>query len=302
MSDLVSKQAEAMEKQNRISAMNTAVNAHNAVQLRAVARAAQESAQSNKAIEQNTRAMMHSNSEIARNTSQMVEISKRMESAQLKSAGLLESVDFGVRNLEQSTKDVNIKLERLIDAGERKELKDDLQRETDNWRYERDRLEEQIVKEEKEHEQSLKDLLHQFSRRLQLISELEMTNLEFYFFTKQMLETVQDIPADLLKEIQDKQFRDQVEDELRIATNKFYDCMHEQDRSDLAAIEDIERTDENEKASKLLASLEKKLDRLSTLRDLQSKMMKFASGRMDRKAFRDFEVMCVNVEKELQKR
>ena len=84
--------------------------------------------------------------------------------------------------------------------------------------------------------------------------------------------------------------------------SKYYDGMNEQDRSDLAAIEEIERTDENEKASKLLASLEKKLDRLSKLRDLHSTMMGFGSGRMDRKSYRDFEAMCVDVEKELQKR
>ena len=190
------KQEKAMATQNRYAAMNLMVNAHNAVQLRAVARAAEESARSNQEIAQNTRAMMHSNSEIARNTSEMVETGKRMEAAQLKQAALLESVDFGVRNLEQNTKDANIKLERLIDAGERRELKEDQQREKDNWRYERDRLEKEIEKQEREYEQSLKALLHQFSRRLQLISELEMTNLEFYFFTKQMLETVTNISAD----------------------------------------------------------------------------------------------------------
>ena len=300
MSNELTEKKEPREA-SKAEKLNVAINMHNAVQLRAVAAAAKESARSNKAIEQNTRAVMHSNREIAQNTNQMVEIGKKMEAAQSKSVALLDSVDLGVRNLEQTTKNINNQLKEANDIARQNFLQTKLANEREEWRDERDRLEKSVAAEKEAYEQSLRDLLYNFSRRLELISNLEMTNLEFYFFTKQMLETVEHISADLLKSIGDKQFRGQVEDDLRNATNKFYDGMDEQDRSDLAAIEEIERTDENEKATKLLASLEKKLDRVTKLRDLQFKMRGFASGRMDKKAFRDFEDMCVDFEKELQK-
>ena len=240
---------------------NLIVAAYAAKQARATALAAAESARSNRAIEQNTRAMMQSNQAIAQNTSQMVEIGKKMELAQANAAKLLESVDFGVRNLEQITKDTNDKLKRSNDIAEQNLLQNTLANERAEWRDQRDRLEKQIEEEERAYEQSLKDILHRFSRRVQLLGESGMTRLELYFFTKQMLETVEGISADLLKDITDKQYRDEVEDQLREAISSFYEEMDEQDLSDLSVVAQIEKTDENEKASKLLDSLQKKLDR-----------------------------------------
>ena len=249
-----------------------------------------------------TTEIAQSNQALVQNTNELLEIGKRMERSQANASRLFESIDFGIRNLEISAKETEKQAERATQLQEKMYLQQAFTVKRDKWRDERDQLEKQIAQEERAYEQNLKDLLHRFSRRLQLLSDSEMTTLELFFYTKQMLHTVEGIPADHLKDISDKKYRDEVEDELKLATTGYYAELNEQDISDLAMITEIERVDENQKASKLLALIEKKLGRFSKLNDLQLKVMKFESDGISEADFLEFEGLCAELEKDLLKR
>jgi hypothetical protein len=203
--------------------------------------------------------------------------SQHLVQAQRRANTYLDSIDLGIRNLEQSAVETNALLAKSNDISEQNLLQSRLAREREEWRDQRNELRLKLEKEEKEVEQSIKNMLHHFDRRVQLLPEAGMTNLEIYFFAQQMLDTVKEISPDILKDISDKKYRDQVEDTLRSTIDGVKASFSDQDSADLSSIVDIERVDENAQSIEFLDAIEKSLSVIDEVAAMKKKLSRYKS-------------------------
>lgn len=209
---------------------------------------------------------------IAKNTAESLAVNKQMLQAQAQTNRILDSIDYGVRNLEQSAIDINKKLAISNDFQEKQLLQQKLESDRVEWRDQRDQLEKQIEREIQETEQGIKNLLHCFDRRVQLLTEIAMSSLELYFFVDQMLQTTREISPNLLKDVSDKKYRDEVEDVLKVKCVELRDTFTDQDEADLKAIIEIEREDENADAAKFLKKIKGQLAFVQAFEALRQKL------------------------------
>ena len=213
----------------------------------------------------------------ARQTAQMNEklgsltdSSLRIEGHLHRSNSLLQTMNRGIEGIERQIQESNKQLQRTADASEKQLIHSQIESQKNDLRYEQEQREKAEQKAAQETEQNLKDILHQFNRRTQLLNEGSFTQLEKFFFLGQLKETVAAISGELLSQISDKQYRDETEDLVRNTLKEVEASLDSSDREDLKRIEDIEAIDENRVAENLLSQLENDLFFITELDDIQS--------------------------------
>lgn len=223
------------------------------------------------------RSMAADSADMKKSLRDISETARNLEESQNRANGYLYSIDMGVRNLEQSALEANLLLTKSNDIAEQQLLQTKIANERDEWRDQRDQLQKQLEKEESEVVQQVKNILHLFDRRLQLLPAAGMTSLEIYFFAQQLLETVTEIAPDILPDISDKKYRDEVEDNIRLTIEKAKKDFSEQDKIDLVTIIEIEREDENVECAGFLSDVEAQLSLFVEVESITKKVSRYKS-------------------------
>lgn len=206
--------------------------------------------------------------EIIKNTQQVAESNLRQEK-------ILDSIDYGVRNLEQlsierneiSSESLDIQKEQLkiqkLDSEERRarnEIKD---------------LKEELEEQKTLEIQGYRDITYSIFREQQLILETSMTNLEKYFTLQKLYEIIKTVRSEFFVDTSDRTYRDETEDEIRAKIKNIQNNFSKKEKTDLQMVIEIEEKDENEQAEILLEKVKKREVALAEAKKLTIKVKKF---------------------------
>ena len=234
---------------NGVEKLSLAVNAYAAKQQRAIRASTEEVAENTASIASNTSAMLGNLEALSKTSETMLRVNEQ----QLK---LQDSIDNGIRNLEKSAKE-QIRAQELVQTElEKQTMLQHAEAERNEWERKQAKLERQKEELENEAYQELKNLIHFLNRQQKLVDEQNFTELEKYFFLKQILGLIQNISSNDLRDFSEKSYRDTAEDVTKERVNSVLSSLSSEDRDDLDAILEIERVNEEEDALLLLSDID----------------------------------------------
>lgn len=242
-------QSKPVNEANGVEKLSLAVNAYAAMQQRAIRASTEEVADNTASIASNTSAMLGNLESLSQTSETMLRVNEQ----QLR---LQDSIDNGIRNLERSAKEQIEAQERVQTELEKQTMLQRAEAERNEWERKQAKLERQKEELENEAYQELKNLIHFLNRQQKLVDEQNFTELEKYFFLKQILGLIQNISSNDLRDFSEKSYRDTAEDVTKERVNRILSSLSSEDRDDLDAILEIERVNEEEDALVLLSDID----------------------------------------------
>ncbi|MDB3933165.1 hypothetical protein N9393_02405 [Luminiphilus sp.] len=242
-------QSKPVNEANGVEKLSLAVNAYAAMQQRAIRASTEEVAENTASIASNTSAMLGNLESLSQTSETMLRVNEQ----QLR---LQDSIDNGIRNLERTAKEQIEAQERVQTELEKQTILQRAEAERNEWERKQAKLERQKEELENEAYQELKNLIHFLNRQQKLVDEQNFTELEKYFFLKQILGLIQNISSNDLRDFSEKSYRDTAEDVTKERVNSILSSLSSEDRDDLDAILEIERVNEEEDALVLLSDID----------------------------------------------
>lgn len=242
-------QSKPVNEANGVEKLSLAVNAYAAMQQRAIRASTEEVAENTASIASNTSAMLGNLESLSQTSETMLRVNEQ----QLR---LQDSIDNGIRNLERTAKEQIEAQERVQTELEKQTILQRAEAERNEWERKQAKLERQKEELENEAYQELKNLIHFLNRQQKLVDEQNFTELEKYFFLKQILGLIQNISSNDLRDFSEKSYRDTAEDVTKERVNSILSSLSSEDRDDLDAIREIERVNEEEDALVLLSDID----------------------------------------------
>lgn len=211
---------------------------------------------------------------LAKGQQELIQSSKEVYQSSLRQEEIQQSIDYGIRNIEQLNIESNDLNRKGIEIAE-KQYK--LQQLDSQKRDARDKIadaEKDLAKQMENEIQSFRDVTYSINREQQLVLETSMTNLEKFFTLQKLQEIIITVSSSVFKSTADRTYRDETEDSIKAKLKEVREKFTEQDNIDLKTIIDIEEKDENAEAKKLLEDLKSREKMLAEAKKLISRVNK----------------------------
>ena len=219
--------------------------------------------------------------ELVKGQHDLMQSSERISQSSLRQEVIQQSIDYGIRNIEQlqiQQNEVAIQQNKIgLDNLEVQERQFQHLQIESKRKMEREKIadaEKELEKQKQAEIQSYKDITYSIFREQQLILETSMTILEKFITLQKLHEIIMTVSSGVFTDTTDRTYRDATEDSINAKLKEIREQFSEQDETDLQTVIEIEAKDENAEAEELLENLKNREKNLSELKTLVTSINK----------------------------
>ena len=211
---------------------------------------------------------------LAKGQQELIQSSKQIYQSSLRQEEIQQSIDYGIRNIEQLNIESNDLSRKGIEIADKAFKLQQLDSQKKDARDKIADAEKDLSKQMEAEIQSFLDITYSINREQQLVLQTSMTILEKFFTLQKLQEIILTVSSGVFKTTADRTYRDETEDSIKAKSKEVRDQFTEQDNIDLQTMIDIEKKDENAEAEKLLENLKNREKMLSEAKALMARVNK----------------------------